>query len=643
MRFRTLQCLISLSPPTRSQVPRIRLDLTATLKTVGGISIPIKLTRLPGVKKALEAIIQGELVKFVVWPRYVPLKLTPRAGLLDTVVEHDKNRARPAHQVSKFSQVDRRLRAPNGGTLIVTVVEARNLRALHRSVTKARKRVLKGIRDRVGKVMSMGHENDASIDAVDSFGTTASDVSSNSFVIDDDNKNTYDDQLSENLDDDDDGRPGSLDADDTWQINDVHDAVLSPSDIDSGSPRTSVSTYGAHTSPAKHIESKFKFQPVITLTSGSSSATGSAGRHAGESSPGSYREIFTWGAQAEHDGETIEHDDNSIGEVLEIDSNGTAFSVEISVNNGAIFTPVSGIGEALIQVEWMKNGDTVFYSTDQDGNPIMYRSRMARSQSSFGSRTSQPRTCEIWIPLERVLPSGRRTYNGTGGAQVRCKLEMEWSYSKKIGASAVFETGTSYVSESAIAETVLERKAAVIQRAIRKYLDVAADSRARSLAERHGMRSFVIVSVSVLEAIQPITPRRIPIAGDMLSHVIVKLTHNGRTITQSAKTIDRGGVRLMRFPKMFEWEAEEASSVPVTSDEIVLEFGLSSRASIPGVKKSFTSLGRTTIDIGDIEEGLCRHDHIVVEAPSETVGNTEVKLRITRLNEYRMHAPDSHL
>ena len=31
--------------------PIVQLDLTATIKTVAGISIPIKLTRLPGVKK----------------------------------------------------------------------------------------------------------------------------------------------------------------------------------------------------------------------------------------------------------------------------------------------------------------------------------------------------------------------------------------------------------------------------------------------------------------------------------------------------------------------------------------------------------------------------------------------------------------
>ena len=104
------------------------------------------------------------------WPRYIPVKLTPfplanalikattqnlrldNDSTFDYDIDRDNNGPSSNNNTSneKMSgMIERRLRPPDGGVLVVRLIEGRNLRRLHHKNIKARRRLLNSLRKAV--------------------------------------------------------------------------------------------------------------------------------------------------------------------------------------------------------------------------------------------------------------------------------------------------------------------------------------------------------------------------------------------------------------------------------------------------------------------------------------------------------------
>lgn len=115
-----------------------------------------------------------------------------------------------------------------------------------------------------------------------------------------------------------------------------------------------------------------------------------------------------------------------------------------------------------------------------------------RLQSSVG--TVHPGKVDIWIPLERLTSKGKHTCDGTGGAELHLVLDMEWNYRRKATSERLRELGTkSELDEAKLSEMYLEKKATVIQRAVRNFQAMRANEHERMLMENYNMKVLVFM------------------------------------------------------------------------------------------------------------------------------------------------------
>ena len=489
-----------------------------------------------------------------VWPRYMPVKLTPSAGLevpaeAGAAAGGDGGGAlKSPGSGSKFYTIERRMRSPTGGTLLVTVVEARNLMTLHR---RGRAR---GRRASVRRGPAAPAVRGAS-PAAESGGDDEEDAIAPA------------EPLSREL---------SMESEE-------------------GGPDGSAA--------GEHTHRRSSFAPVVSLTSSAGTVRTGPGELVEGSKSEATGDVFHWHNEYGEEGETIEVDARS----------GEAFSVELLVtcSRGA-----PRVGTALLQVEWLSNGDTLLYGTDADDVPVVRRVSLRRASGAG--------TCDMWIPLEAPgRPAERQgpSCRGNRGAAVRLRLEMDWNYARTTANSLRIDTG---LGEESTANTAMERKAMVIQRAIRRYLDAAADRRSAALAARQGMAERGVICVSAVEVSQTVPPRRFRVG--VGSRYVLRATYAGRELLSGrAAVAEGGGLRRLTFPDtILEWPDEDGGG----ADTIEVELCKSSP-----VSGALVPVGSVAVDVDEIEENVCRH--IVRGIETARGRHLDLQLRVTRLVEWR--------
>ena len=594
LRFRVRpgakMCFIGLA-----KVPEVILALTATFKTFAGIQIPIKLTRLPGVQGALENLIQAETRKTIVWPRYIPLKLTPTAGhdvpvegpaASDQAASPDTASVRSARGSqlkspgTKFYTIDRRMRSPTGGTLMVTVIEARNLAALHRE-GQIHKKATRAIRRGIEKLPSFPQNAKASPVPADSSHTNAEPATD---TLDTDDEDITEDTAQDSREE--------LPID---HLDEQDDMLESPN---------SSTTHG-------HKKLKF-FSPIVSVTSSSGTAFTSPGVKPVDPSvqpktEGPPKDVFHWHDEYGEDGETIN---------VEVRS-GTMFSVEFYVASGR--NNASRIGSALIHVEWLSNGDTLFYGTDSSDRPYVRRASIKRTASA--RRAGQ---CDFWIPLEKVDQDGGLSCIQNQDAAVRVRLEMDWNYRRE--ATTSLRSISTNLTDESTAATELERKAMIIQRAVRKYMDKAADRRSAELAIRQGMVHHDVLVVSGVELWQSFAPKRIRLKKN--AYFLRAMYAGQERRSEGATVVESEGLRRMTFPNtILEWLHD--------GDTGTIEIEICKHAE--PISAGNVSVGRVIVDIGELDNDICKHETLTIE--TRKGGHIELQLGLTRLIEYRLAAP----
>ena len=107
----------------------------------------------------------------------------------------------------------------------------------------------------------------------------------------------------------------------------------------------------------------------------------------------------------------------------------------------------------------------------------------------------------MWIPLERLTKEGNKnTCQGSGGAQIKVILEIVWKYEKKVVPELPKDDNDQKTDRyDKVSNLFLNRKASVIQRAVRKYLTILAEEREVELVKRLGLKRRNVVSLTVFE------------------------------------------------------------------------------------------------------------------------------------------------